>query len=121
MWPWPVKVVRSGGREHALAVALAQSPRVAQVLCCPGNGGMAAETVPTIRNQRDDQNNATIIALAKQVGAKMVVVGPETPLLSGLVDEIKVSCPDALCFAASQAAAELEASAGFFQGPFART
>jgi phosphoribosylaminoimidazole carboxylase (NCAIR synthetase) len=108
-----VIVVGAGGREHALAVALAKSPLVAQVICCPGNGGTAAEDNAKIVNQGADQNNATVIALAKETGATMVVVGPEAPLVAGLVDELKVACPDVLCFGPTKAAAELEASKAF--------
>eukprot|EP00980_Cylindrotheca_fusiformis_P015445 scaffold4343_cov144-Cylindrotheca_fusiformis.AAC.23 len=108
-----VVVVGSGGREHALAVALAQSPIVSEVLCCPGNGGTASESNPKIRNYGANQKNDTVIALVKEVGARMVVVGPEAPLVAGLVDEMKVECPGVLCFGPSKAAAELEASKAF--------
>lgn len=108
-----VIVVGSGGREHALAVALAKSPLVTEVLCCPGNGGTASEENPKIKNKGADQNNDTVIALAKEVGAHMVVVGPEAPLVAGLVDQMAVECPDVLCFGPSKAAAELEASKAF--------
>lgn len=106
-------VVGSGGREHALAVALAKSPIVSKVLCCPGNGGTAAESNPKIENRGANQSNDTVIALVKEVDARMVVVGPEAPLVDGLVDELKVQCPDVLCFGPSKAAAELEASKAF--------
>jgi phosphoribosylamine--glycine ligase/phosphoribosylglycinamide formyltransferase/phosphoribosylformylglycinamidine cyclo-ligase/phosphoribosylamine--glycine ligase/phosphoribosylformylglycinamidine cyclo-ligase len=108
-----VVVVGSGGREHALAVALAKSPLVSEVICCPGNGGTASESNPKIKNRGANQNNDTVISLAKEVGAKLVVVGPEAPLVAGLVDEMKISCPDILCFGPSKAAAELEASKAF--------
>ena len=108
-----VVVVGSGGREHALAVALANSPLVSEVLCCPGNGGTASEVNPKIKNRGANQNNDTVIALAKEVGAKMVVVGPEAPLVAGLVDEMKLACPGILCFGPTKAAAELEASKAF--------
>ena len=108
-----VIVVGSGGREHALAVALAKSPLVAEVLCCPGNGGTASEENPKIKNKGANQSNDTVIALTKEVGAKMVVVGPEAPLVAGLVDQMSVECPDVLCFGPSKAAAELEASKAF--------
>lgn len=108
-----VIVVGSGGREHALAVALAKSPLVSKVLCCPGNGGTAAESDPKIENIGANQNNDTVIKLVKEVGARMVVVGPEAPLVAGLVDEMEVQCPDVLCFGPSKAAAELEASKAF--------
>lgn len=108
-----VIVVGSGGREHALAIALAKSPLVAEVLCCPGNGGTASEGNPKIKNRGADQKNETVIELVKEVGAKMVVVGPEAPLVAGLVDDMAVQCPDVLCFGPSKAAAELEASKAF--------
>jgi phosphoribosylamine--glycine ligase/phosphoribosylglycinamide formyltransferase/phosphoribosylformylglycinamidine cyclo-ligase/phosphoribosylamine--glycine ligase/phosphoribosylformylglycinamidine cyclo-ligase len=108
-----VIVVGSGGREHALAVALAKSPLVSEVLCCPGNGGTASEENPKIKNKGANQNNDTVIALAKEVGARMVVVGPEAPLVDGLVDQLQVECPDVLCFGPTKAAAELEASKAF--------
>jgi phosphoribosylamine--glycine ligase len=108
-----VIVVGSGGREHALAVALAKSPLVSEVLCCPGNGGTASEENPKIRNEGANQDNDTVIALTKEVGARMVVVGPEAPLVAGLVDQLSLECPDVLCFGPSKAAAELEASKAF--------
>jgi hypothetical protein len=108
-----VIVVGSGGREHALAVALAKSPLVSEVLCCPGNGGTASEENSKIKNRGANQENATVIELAKETGAKMVVVGPEAPLVAGLVDELKVQLPDVLCFGPTKAAAQLEASKAF--------
>jgi phosphoribosylamine--glycine ligase/phosphoribosylglycinamide formyltransferase/phosphoribosylformylglycinamidine cyclo-ligase/phosphoribosylamine--glycine ligase/phosphoribosylformylglycinamidine cyclo-ligase len=108
-----VIVVGSGGREHALAVALAKSPLVSEVLCCPGNGGTASESNPKIKNRGANQANDTVIDLVKEVGAKMVVVGPEAPLVAGLVDQLEVVCPEVLCFGPTKAAAELEASKAF--------
>lgn len=108
-----VIVVGSGGREHALAVALAKSPLVKEVLVCPGNGGTASEANPKIKNRGTNQSNDTVIALTKETGAKMVVVGPEAPLVAGLVDELAAELPNVLCFGPSKAAAELEASKAF--------
>lgn len=107
-----VIVVGSGGREHALAVALAQSPLIAKVLCCPGNGGTAAEG-GKIQNLNAKQDNESVIRVTKEYQAKMVVVGPEQPLVDGLVDALAVECPSVLCFGPSKAAAELEASKAF--------
>ena len=104
-----VIVVGSGGREHAMAVALAESPLVAKVICCPGNGGTAVEG-GKISNAPGGQENETVAALVKQVGAHMVVVGPEGPLVDGLVDHLAETCPDVMVFGPSKAAAELEAS-----------
>lgn len=109
-----VIVVGSGGREHALTVALAQSPLVKEVVCCPGNGGTAKEhSNPKIRNQGKDQSNDTVVALVKELGADLVVVGPEQPLVDGLVDDLAKACPGVKAFGPSQAAAELEASKAF--------
>ena len=107
-----VIVVGSGGREHALAVALAQSPRVAKVVCCPGNGGTAVEggKISNAEGVHGKQDTETVVSLVERIGAAMVVVGPEAPLVAGLVDEMKVKCPNVRCFGPSQAAAELEAS-----------
>ena len=108
-----VLVVGSGGREHALAVALAKSPLVSSVICCPGNGGTAVEG-GKISNAKDSkQDNETVIRLAKETGAAMVVVGPEAPLVAGLVDAMAKECPSVLAFGPTQAAAQLEASKAF--------
>jgi phosphoribosylamine--glycine ligase/phosphoribosylglycinamide formyltransferase/phosphoribosylformylglycinamidine cyclo-ligase/phosphoribosylamine--glycine ligase/phosphoribosylformylglycinamidine cyclo-ligase len=107
-------VVGGGGREHALAVALAASPLVGQVWVTPGNGGTATEPGGKIRNiPGGTQETAHVVALTKEYGAQMVVVGPEAPLVDGLVDRLAVECPDVLCFGPTQAAAELEASKAF--------
>jgi len=110
-----VIVVGSGGREHALAVAVAQSPLVGQVICCPGNGGTSKEggKITNAEGVNGKQDNATVLELVKRTGAKMVVVGPEAPLVDGLVDELQVKCPDVLVFGPTKAAAELEASKAF--------
>ena len=110
-----VIVVGSGGREHALAVALAQSPLISKVICCPGNGGTAVEggKISNAEGVNGKQDNATVIALTKRVNAAMVVVGPEQPLVDGLVDELAIACPDVRAFGPSKAGAELEASKAF--------
>ena len=106
-------VVGSGGREHALAVALAQSPLVGKVICCPGNGGTAVEGGKISNAVNGKQDNDSVIQLTKEVGATMVVVGPEAPLVDGLVDALAKECPAVLAFGPTQAAAELEASKAF--------
>ena len=106
-----VIVVGSGGREHAIAVALARSPFLASVICCPGNGGTAVEG-GKISNAPSGytQGNEDVTKLVKEVGAQMVVVGPEAPLVDGLVDTLIVKCPGVRAFGPTKAAAELEAS-----------
>lgn len=109
-----VVVVGSGGREHALAVQIAQSPLVGSVICCPGNGGTGQEPLnQKIRNQGSGQDNTSVIALCKEVQATMIVVGPEAPLVDGLVDQLAVELPHVLAFGPTQAAAQLEASKAF--------
>lgn len=124
-----VLLVGSGGREHALAVQLAQSPAVGRVLCCPGNGGTALESSNNthtavgggkIRNLRpvattsdDDMSATTVIRLCQEHKVTMVVIGPEQPLVEGLVDQLAVHCPTVLVFGPTQAAAQLEASKAF--------
>jgi phosphoribosylamine--glycine ligase/phosphoribosylglycinamide formyltransferase/phosphoribosylformylglycinamidine cyclo-ligase/phosphoribosylamine--glycine ligase/phosphoribosylformylglycinamidine cyclo-ligase len=110
-----VIVVGSGGREHALAVALAKSPLVGSVICCPGNGGTAVEggKISNASDVNGKQDNYTVLALVKRVGAAMVVVGPEAPLVDGLVDEMAAAFPDVRVFGPTKAAAELEASKAF--------
>jgi len=110
-----VIVVGAGGREHALAVALARSPLVQKVICCPGNGGTAVEggKISNAEGVNGKQDNKTVIELTKRVNAAMVVVGPEQPLVDGIVDEMQVECPSVRVFGPSKAAAELEASKAF--------
>ena len=107
-----VVLVGNGGREHALAVSLAKSSLVGSVLCYPGNGGTMAEG-GKIRNATDvatSMDNASIIEYVKRVEANMVVVGPEQPLVDGLVDELRDMCPNVRAFGPTMAGAQLEAS-----------
>jgi phosphoribosylamine--glycine ligase len=105
-----VLIVGSGGREHALAWKCAASPRVAEVLVAPGNAGTARE--PKIRNvavQPTDIGGLTRLARAE--GVALTIVGPEGPLVAGLVDAFE---HDGLrCFGPRQAAARLEGSKAF--------
>lgn len=107
-----VIVVGSGGREHALAVSLARSPLIGRIICCPGNGGTALEG-GKISNLGSSQDNGTVLNLVKETNAVMVVVGPEAPLVDGLVDALAIECPGVLAFGPTQAAAMLEASKAF--------
>lgn len=81
-----VLVLGSGGREHALVWKLRQSPLVEKVYCVPGNGGIGqeAECLPG-----DPSNVEAMAQLAEEVGADCTVVGPEAPLIAGLVDEFE--------------------------------
>jgi phosphoribosylamine-glycine ligase len=85
---------------------------VGQVVCCPGNGGTALEggKISNAEGVNGKQDNDTVIALVKKLDAQMVVVGPEAPLVDGLVDELAKACPNVQVFGPTKAAAELEAS-----------
>jgi phosphoribosylamine--glycine ligase len=103
-----VLLIGSGGREHALAWKLAQSPRVSELTCAPGNAGIA-EVANIVDVKADDMIG--LLALIDRGGYDFVVIGPEAPLAAGLVDvledrEIKV-------FGPTQAAAQLESSKAF--------
>jgi phosphoribosylamine---glycine ligase len=103
-----ILVLGSGGREHALVWKLKQSPRVKQVYCAPGNGGIAqdANCVPV-----DIKSIDAIIALANQIQPDLTVVGPEVPLMLGVVDAFRLrGWP---IFGPTQAAAQLESSKSF--------
>ncbi|HVW33560.1 MAG TPA: phosphoribosylamine--glycine ligase, partial [Acidimicrobiia bacterium] len=100
-----VLVIGSGGREHALAHALAASPVVDHVVCAPGNPGMATlgECLPVAAG-----DPGAVADLADQVSADLVVVGPEVPLVAGAVDAVEAR--GRLAFGPRAAAARLEGS-----------
>ena len=101
-------VLGGGGREHALAWALARSPSVAAVHTAPGNPGTAA-LGPT--HTLDPTDPAAVVALAQQIGVDLVVVGPEAPLVAGVVDALDtVGVP---AFGPRAAAARIEGSKAF--------
>ena len=103
-----VLVVGGGGREHALAWKLAQSPRVSQVLVAPGNGGTARE--PGVRNLPLADPQA-LADFARVEGVGLTVIGPEAPLAAGIVDLFR-SCGLRI-FGPTRAAAQLESSKSF--------
>jgi len=103
-------IIGAGGREHALAWKLAQSPRVSEVLVAPGNAGTAHE--PKCRNvavKADDLDGLIALAQAEQVD--LTVVGPEVPLVAGIVDRFEAS--GLRIFGPRAAAAQLEGSKAF--------
>jgi len=103
-----VLVIGGGGREHALVWSLLKSPEVTEVVCAPGNGGIAriARSIPTDVNSLD--------AMLKTVEAErpaLTVIGPEVPLSLGIVDEL--TRRNLRVFGPTQAAAKLESSKAF--------
>ncbi|KAF6737181.1 Trifunctional purine biosynthetic protein adenosine-3 [Oryzias melastigma] len=105
-----VLVVGGGGREHALAWKLAQSPQIQQVLVAPGNAGTAH--CGKISNSEVSVSNHAILAqFCKDHHVGLVVVGPEAPLAAGIVDDLTAA--GVQCFGPSAKAAQLEASKSF--------
>jgi phosphoribosylamine--glycine ligase len=103
-----VLVVGNGGREHALAWKIRQSPLVTELYCAPGNAGIAAQAdcVPI-----ETSNIVEVADFAQTIGADLTVVGPELPMVLGIADEfqrrgLSIFCP-------SRAAAEIEGSKAF--------
>ncbi len=103
-----VLLVGSGGREHALAAALAKSPGLGTLLIAPGNPGTEAlgRNTPV-----DISDNAALCWLAKRENVDLVVIGPEAPLVAGLVDDL--TRVGVLAFGPTAAAAQLEGSKGY--------
>jgi phosphoribosylamine--glycine ligase len=103
-----VLVVGSGAREHALCLALAADPAVTSLVCAPGNAGTAA-----IAEQRgvDATDRTEVATLATGLGADLVVIGPEAPLVAGVADAVREA--GVACFGPSAEAARLEGSKSF--------
>ncbi len=103
-----VLVIGSGGREHALVWKLRQSPRVTQLYCAPGNGGIAYEAECI---SADIKSLESLVSAATRVQPDLTVVGPELPLALGVVDEF--TRRGWRIFGPTRAAAQLEASKSF--------
>jgi len=106
-----ILIVGSGGREHALAWKLAQSPRATRVFVAPGNAGTAIDA-ENIDLQAEDVPN--LIRFAKDARVELTVVGPEAPLAAGIVDAFEQQ--RLRVFGPTKAAAELESSKAFCKG-----
>ncbi|PZQ13169.1 MAG: phosphoribosylamine--glycine ligase [Rhodanobacter denitrificans] len=105
-----VLVIGSGGREHALAWRLRQSPRVSEVIVAPGNPGTARE--PGIRNAAVAATDLDgLLRLAQDEAVTLTVVGPEAPLVAGIVDRFAKA--GLRCFGPGRIAAQLEGSKAF--------
>jgi phosphoribosylamine--glycine ligase len=105
-----VLIVGGGGREHALAWKSAQSPRVAHVYVAPGNAGTALEPkVSNVDIAADDIEG--LAAFARRMSIDLTIIGPEVPLVAGIVD--RFAAAELRCFGPSRAAAQLEGSKSF--------
>ncbi len=103
-----ILLLGSGGREHALAWKLAQSPSLTTLYAAPGNPGIAEEAqIVTL----DASDHAACVALCESHAIDLVVVGPEQPLVEGLADSLRAV--NIAVFGPSKAAAQLEGSKGF--------
>jgi phosphoribosylamine--glycine ligase len=103
-----ILIVGSGGREHALAWKIAQSPRLGRLVCAPGNPGMAA--IGEVRSV-SATDVAGQVALAREIAADLVVIGPEAAVAAGLADGLaKAGVP---CFGPTAGAGQLESSKAF--------
>ncbi len=103
-----VLVIGTGGREHALVLGLARDPDVTEVHAAPGNPGMAAKAT---LHAVDPMDPAAVAALATWLGADLVVVGPEAPLVAGVADAVRDA--GVAVFGPSRAAARIEGSKAF--------
>jgi phosphoribosylamine--glycine ligase len=103
-----ILVVGSGGREHALAWKIARSPLLGGLVCAPGNPGMAA--LGEVRGVAAD-DVAGQVALAREIAADLVVIGPEAAVAAGLADALAAA--GIACFGPSAAAGRLESSKAF--------
>ena len=103
-----ILLLGSGGREHALAWKMAASPLLSKLWCAPGNAGIAREADCVALDVAD---HAAVIEFCKRNNVELVVVGPETPLAAGIVDDLAAAGIKA--FGPSREAAQLEGSKGF--------
>jgi phosphoribosylamine--glycine ligase len=113
-----VLIIGRGGREHALAWKLAQSPRVERVWVAPGNGGTALAGGKVANVDLQEGDFAGLIEFAQGNGVTLTVVGPEAPLADGIVDAFQAA--GLRCFGPSKAAAQIEASKAFAKDFMAR-
>jgi phosphoribosylamine---glycine ligase len=105
-----VLVLGAGGREHALVQALGRSPQRPEVICSPGNAGIASE-VEVPEPALDAQDTEAVVALARRLDVDLVVIGPEAPLVAGVADALTAA--GIRCFGPTAAAARLEGSKAF--------
>ena len=103
-----ILLLGSGGREHALAVKLAESPRCGELFIAPGNGG----TLEVGENVSLDENDPEAVAdFARETGCGLVVIGPEAPLVVGVADAVRAA--GIPCFGPGAAGARMEGSKQF--------
>ncbi len=112
--PLRVLVIGSGGREHALALALRRDPAVTDLHVAPGSPGTARIATNHAIDQLD---GAAVAALAVALGVNLVIVGPEAPLVAGVADDVRAA--GIACFGPTATAAQIEGSKAFAKGVMA--
>ncbi|MBY0583458.1 MAG: ATP-grasp domain-containing protein, partial [Sphingomonas sp.] len=110
-----VLLIGSGGREHALAWKLAQSPRLGTLYAAPGNPGIAQQAKIVAVDPAD---HAAVAAFCAEMSVTLVVIGPEAPLVDGLADSLRAA--GIAVFGPNALAAQLEGSKGFTKDLCAR-
>ncbi len=110
-----VLLIGSGGREHALAWKIAQSPLLSKLYAAPGNPGIAEEAELVAL---DTEDHSAVVQFCKDKAIDFVVVGPEAPLVAGIADRLREA--GIAVFGPSAAAAQLEGSKGFTKDVCAR-
>lgn len=103
-----VLVIGSGAREHALLLALSRDPQVTMLAIAPGNAGTGRLAE---QHDVDITSGDAVVALARDVGADLVVIGPEVPLVLGVADAVRAA--GIVCFGPGKDAARIEGSKAF--------
>ncbi|WP_319455071.1 MULTISPECIES: phosphoribosylamine--glycine ligase [unclassified Mycobacterium] len=103
-----VLVIGSGAREHALLLALRRDPDVEELAVAPGNAGTNAVAV---QHDVDITSGEAVVALAQRIGADLVIIGPEVPLVLGVADAVRAA--GIACFGPSKDAARIEGAKSF--------
>src|SRR5512141_195703 len=106
-----ILVIGSGGREHAIAWKIAQSPRVSQIFVAPGNAGTHDASLKSKNVPIAQDDPSALVKFASDNRIDLVIIGPEAPLAAGLADRFRAA--NRLVFGPSQAAAQIEASKAF--------
>jgi phosphoribosylamine-glycine ligase len=110
-----VLLVGNGGREHAIAWKLLQSPRIDHIFVCPGNGGTATLNKDKVSNISSvkETDFAGLVTFANENKINLLIPGPEAPLVAGIVDHFALHAKDVKAFGPSLAAATMEGSKTF--------
>ncbi|KAK0612732.1 Bifunctional purine biosynthetic protein ADE1 [Lasiodiplodia hormozganensis] len=115
-----VLLVGNGGREHALAWKLSQSPRIDRIFVAPGNGGTALLTKTQNVESVKADDYPGLVKFAVENNVNLLIPGPEAPLVDGIVDVFNKNAPQIKCFGPSGAAARMEGSKTFSKDFMAR-